>query len=252
MRRRHALALCGTALTTLAGCGGRQSDTATPGRTLSVQPDGLQPAVVQLFVDAYEFEARAGSQYLFLSGPDATGPERRFRFDGTDHEPGVDTSYDLVRAPSTFGPPTDASDWTVFELPETGEASDAALVAPDGEWRPGEPLRTRLAAPLPTLAVTGFTAPSVLTGSRPTFTVTVRNPSDHVGRFLGILRPPDGSYRPGQLVARDVPAEGSTTLEATGEPVATPTPGTGGSDGDTLEYELAWPGGSTTTSLSVQ
>lgn len=271
MRRRQLLTACGTALSALAGCGSPRSDgrsptrngtadstpggavSSTPGGTLDVQLDALQPAVVQLFVDAYEFDAAAGSQYLFLAGPEATGADRRFRFDGTEYTPGVETSYDLVRAPSTFGEPTGASEWAVFELPETGDAADAALLAPDGEWRPGDALRSRLAASLPSLAVTSFEAPSsVAAGDRPTFTVTVENTSDTDGRFVGILRPPEGALSTGQLVSRTVDAGATVTLDATGEAVETPTPGTGGEDGDTLEYELTRPDSTTTTSLSVQ
>ena len=261
MRRRQVLTACSTALTALAGCGSRPADTAGsptpdgPASTtgpLDVQLDALQPAVLQLFVDAYEFGGSDGSQYLFLRGPDATGPDRRVRFDGTEYTPGVETSYDMVRAPSTFGDPTEASDWTVFELPETGDASDAALVAPGGEWRPDESLRTRLSATLPSLRVTAFETSPVTAGDRPTFSATVENTGDTEGRFVGILRAPEASLLTGQLVSRAVPAGASVTLEATGGAVETPTPGTGGADGDTLTYELSWPGGSETASLTVE
>jgi len=259
MRRRTALTLAGTAFAGLAGCASLQSDGtdarsstgATQSGPLAVELDALQPAVIQLFVDAYEFEVAADSQYLFLVGPDATGPNRRFRFDGSEYEAGVDTSYDLVRAPSSFGAPTEASDWAVFELPETGDTSDAALVSPDGEWRPDDALRARLAAPLPSLHVTEFGMPSsVPAGTSPTVTVTVSNESDTDGRFLGILRPPAGSYTTGQLVSRSVAAGTTATLEATVDAVGTPTPGR--EQGNSLRYALDWPGGSETATLAVE
>ncbi len=256
MRRRALLAVSGTALAGLAGCTAQQSDDTlspaggTQSGSLAVEFAALQPAVVELFVDAYEFETSDDSQYLLLTGADATASDRRFRFDGTEYDPGVDTSYDVVRAPSEFGDPTEATDWAVFELPETGDASDAALVGPSGEWRPGDALRARLAAPFPSLQVT-FAAPSsVPAGSQPSFTVTVSNESDTDGQFLGIRRPPAGSYSTGYLVSRPVPAGETVTLETTGDTVETPTPGSG--RGDTVTYELVWPGGSATASVTVE
>ncbi|MDS0280839.1 hypothetical protein [Haloarcula onubensis] len=254
MRRRTALSLAGTALAGVAGCASLSTErNQSPAGTgsLAVAFDALQPAVVELFVDAYEFEAAADSQYLFLSGADATGPDRRFRFDGSEYDPGVDTSYDLVRAPSTFGAPTEVDDWVVFELPETGDGSDAALVGPDGEWRPNDTLRERLAAPVPSLDVTEFEGPSAVpAGDSPTFTVTVSNESDTDGRFLGVLRPPEGSYTTGQLASRSVEAGASVTLEATVDAVGTPTPGYG--QGNALRYELDWTGGSEIATLAVE
>jgi len=245
------LAAAGTTLATLAGCaGGRRADGPTP---VAEQPgvafDALQPAVVELFVDAYEFVSTRDSQYLFVFNTDAVGDAPRFRFDGTDHDPGVDTSYDLVRAPSAFGVPVEIPDWTVFELPETGDGSDAALVGSDGEWRPGDALKERLSAPLPSLDVTDFTGPSsVPAGDSPPFSVTVSNESEYEGRFLAVLRPQYG-LTTGQLVSRSVAAGATVTLEATVDAVGTPTPGRG--QGNALRYELDWPDGSTTTTLTV-
>ncbi len=258
MRRRTALSLAGTALAGLAGCTSVQNDSTDTRSTtdsggsgsLDVGFDALQPAVIELFVDAYEFEMTDGSQYLFLSGADATASDRQFRFDGSEYDPGVDTSYDLVRAPSTFGAPTGASDWVVFELPESGDAGDAALRGPDGEWQPGDALRERLAAPVPSLAVTGFEGPSTVPADdSPTFTVTVSNASDTDGRFIGVFEPQYGRTS-AQLVSRSVPAGETVTLDATVDAVGTPTPGR--EQGNPLSYELLWPGGSETATLAVE
>ena len=258
MRRRTALALSGTALAGLAGCASRQNDatdgpldTGTDGSgSLSVGLDALQPAAVKLFVDAYEFEATDDSQYLFLNGADARGSDCRFRFDGSEYEPGAKTSYDLVRAPSTFGPPTESDDWVVFDLPETGGAEEAALVCPDGEWRPDAALRDRLAAPLPSLQVAFDGPSSVPAGDRPRFTVTVSNESDTDARFLGIFRRSYGALGTGQLVSRPVEAGSTVTLDATGGAAEAPTPGSG--RGNSLTYRLLWPGGRDTTTLAVE
>ncbi|WP_277540032.1 hypothetical protein [Haloarcula laminariae] len=255
MRRRTLLAASGTALAGLAGCSSRRSGEApspaggTQSGSLDVEFDTLQPAVFDLFVDAYELDGSDGSQYLFLTGTDAAGPARRFRFDGTEHDPGDAASNELARAPSTFGPAAEGGDAAVFELPATGDASDAALVTPDGEWRPDDALRARLAGPLPSLQV-GFEGPSsVSNGSPPSFTVTVSNESETEGRFLGLLRRRYGALMTGQLVSRSITAGATATLEPTGEVAEAPTPGSG--RGDTLTYDLVWPGGTESIAVTV-
>lgn len=245
MRRRQALTLCGTALTSLAGCFDASQDNSG---TVSAQFDALQPAVFELYVDAYELYTNSGSQYLFLTDLGAAGDTRRFRFDGSEYAPGVETSYDVRRGSAEFGAGTAGSGWVLFELPETGDASAAALVTEQGEWTPTDTLRDRLSAPLPTLDVTSFQA-TTSEMDRPMFTVTVHNSGNYRGRFVAILRRRSGlSPATGLIASRAIQSGSSETLTVTSDPLATPAPGNEMSEA--IEYELVRPGGTETTVIT--
>ena len=256
MRRRTLLATSGTALAGLAGCGSRQrpdSQTATDATrtdSLALELDALQPAVVELFVDAYELVARPNSQYLFLTGPAVDGEDRRFRFDGERYEPGVDIDY-CVATPDVPGcaqnPP-----WLLFELPETGDASDAALLAPEGQWQPDDGLRARLSTPLASPQLTSFELDAdVAAGTAPTFSLSARNDSADDAWFVGALNRLDAMTRSVAPVSYLVPAESTVSWHVLGNEVGTPTPSRNGGS-STLEYELTWLGGSETVTVPVQ
>lgn len=257
MRRRTFLAASGTALTAFAGCGSRQrhrtdSPAATQTRTdsLALELDALQPAVVELFVDSYELVANPDSQYLFLTGPAVDGEDRRFRFDGESYEPGIDIDYCVARpdVPACARNPP----WLLFELPETGDATDAALLAPDGAWRPDDSQRARLSAPLPSPRLTSFELDAdVAAGTAPTFSLSARNDGADDAWFVGALNRVGATTRSVAPVSYLVPAESTVSWTVVGNEVGTPTAVRNGGS-STLEYELTWLGGSETVAVSVR
>lgn len=241
MDRRQVLTSCAAGIAGLAGCSARSdggatsTDDGTPtgdvtptpdgdttltptprGAELQVAADALQAGVVGLNVDAYGIVSEADRQYLFVnvaadSGPPPSRATFAFRFDGDEHPPGLPDAETTVRradGTDTARPWHYPSGWLLFALPETGDASDAALVRPGGEWRPDDRLQARLAAPLPELALREWRVPeTVALGGRATFGFTVRNKGDQEGRFVAVINA-EGWYpiRPVAIVSRQIPA----------------------------------------------
>lgn len=214
MFRRHLPTLWGAGLAGLAGCVSDQeneqttptgadakpskttdstsptttsetdSPTATPHETeLAVELDALQPAIVEINVDYLKIVS--GGQFLYLdvsveSDPAPSLEDLAFRFDGDNFTPiqpkGDQYIYRaLVEKDQYDAAGTDAAGWVLFELPRSGDASDAALVWPGGEWRPDEQLRAQLAARTPLLTLEEWKVPeAVPNSSNPTFEFTVR------------------------------------------------------------------------------
>lgn len=288
MHRRELLTLCGAGLASLAGCASRQpegrrttdsaggSTPTTPDTTsqsptpedveLTVELDALQPALVVLNVDYLEVHSNSSSQYLYLhvSAPTEPAPtlsDLSVRFDGESHAPlgleelpEVYRRYDSESAPHYD--PEEGSGWVLFELPATGDASDAALVWPGGEWHPDEQLRTRLAAPFPPLSVERWeTQPTVALDEQTTFEIGVKNAGDVTGQFVGGINA-DGWYphRPIAQVSREIPPGEAVTWGIPGEEIELVEGGMADQVGDgdaDVDYELIWPGGSRSRSVRV-
>ncbi len=280
MRRRQVLALCGAGIAGLAGClsdpSGDESPPASgptatptgdgtatptpPATELSVTVDALQPAFVGLNVDAYGMVSEPDSQYLFLgvsvlSGPRPSPSDIVFRFDGDEYGPirpgeGPDVQREVGSGDGG------ESGWVLFRLPETGDAGDAALVWPGGEWRPDERLRVRLAAPLPPLSVAEWTVPeTVSVGNTVAFEFAVRNRGDLPGRFVGAVNAEGWApHRPVAILSRRIPPGETESWEVAGEEIELFDDELAqevGDDEPDITYELLWPGGSEDKSVRV-
>jgi len=250
MDRRTFLSLGAGTLAATAGCldstttdGSTPTDTSfsTPTPTdvgsLTVGIDRLQLGAV-----AYTYPDSIGvvntdRQYLYATveateSPPAVG-EFTLQFDGESHDPLTQESspFDSAGLYNRWAGAYSADSpdgWLLFELPTTGESSDAALVWPDGEWSVPESIRTRLSTPAPQLSVTvGDTEPMRIGDNEPERvtiertsdvglieapTVTITNEGDQPRRYLGAINQQVPSYAP----------VGTTTgLVAGGETVTT-------------------------------
>jgi hypothetical protein len=279
MRRRALLATLASAGTLTAGCLGDDSDepsdrstdthtrmsTATPPETeLTVELDALQPALVELDTDHYRLVTESERQYLVLavsviSGPPPSRSALAFRFGGTEHAPRTWDRIPARQSDATSGEQysgENGSGWVAFELPETGDASDAALVWPGGEWRPDDRLRAQLAASLPALSLEAWRVPETVPLDGTTaFELTVRNDGDQPGWFVGAINA-SGWYphRPVGRISRRIPSGETVTWEAPGEEIELPGEDWSESvgDGETdIDYELVWPDGTESESVRV-
>ncbi|WP_435062442.1 hypothetical protein [Halobaculum sp. EA56] len=284
MRRRTVLALCGSGLagctsgqrtgTTTSGDGetttsaGTTSGTATPPDDveLSVEFDALQPALVALNVDYLDLHSTSSSQYLFLrvsasADPAPARSDLSFRFDGGSYPPLEPTETpDLHREFDSESAPRYEADggsgWVIFELPETGDAGDAAFVWPGGEWRPDGQVRARLAAPFPPLSVERWEVePTVALGGRTSFRVAVTNAGDVLGRFVGGINAEGWQpHRPIAVISRQIPPGETVAWDVPGEEVELVSDGMADRVGDgeaDIDYEFVWPGGSRSASVRV-
>lgn len=141
-------------------------------------------------------------------------------------------------------------------MPATGDASDAALVWPGGEWHPSEQLRIRLAASFSALSVEQWQVqPPVVLDERTTFQVVVKNTGDILGRFVGGIDA-EGWYphRPTAHISRQIPPGETVTREVPGEEIELVSEEMAGQVEDREEdihYELIWPRGRQLESVSV-
>jgi hypothetical protein len=260
MNRRQVLSLCGVGLAGLAGC---QSGSDEPGPTetptgtvtqtptgpeLSVRVESLQPATIGLNVDALTVGGSGQFLYLALSVTDGDPPARSdltFRFDGREHSPVEPDPRDLYRAytddESVY---KDGQGWTLFELPEAGDASDAALVWPGGEWQPGDQLRARLSAPEPPLSLSWTVPDTVVAGSQPTLEFAVTNDGDHVGQFVGGLNRKgwEYAYIPLEAIRKPIPAGETTSWTVLDENGISASRYSDSGENE-FTYQLAWTGG---------
>lgn len=206
MDRRQFLVVSGLGITGLAGCitqprGGRTS-TIHADREIEVEFSGLQLGVVQFLEDFYKVVSDPNSQYLFIevtvtSGSTPTLSEFSFHFDDQVYSPIEEMMVPVHRGeesareyPDKPGRVVERNEFTgsgviLFQLPETGDASNAVLTWPGGEWEPDEELRKRIAEPLPHLYTTQWhvSAP-VSRDNPPEFRFKVRNMGNLPGQYF--------------------------------------------------------------------
>jgi len=183
-----------------------ESTVDLPADALSVSFDRLQPAVVLARIDDFAVSESPDSQYVFVTVEvSAAEPPPRsafgFRFDGTAHAP-VDPhdlgGYDLQRAMEGEMPAYTSdtgAGWLLFELPDSGDASDAALTLGAQSWTVEGLPTERLEAPSPSFSVE-WSVPETVAYDPTTEEVaapieiemTVTNEGDHDGRFVAVLQ----------------------------------------------------------------
>lgn len=286
MDRRRFLALSGLGISGLAGCtspqesqqtsehGGENGSTTTDATTttfadreLEVEFSGLQTGVIELFEDAYEITSTSGYQYLFLdvtvtSGSPPSVTDFTFHFDGEAYtlrtewdfphpiHRGEESSRDYPDQTGEMPYRRDNDGWILFQLPERGDANDAVLSWPGGEWRPDEAVRARLANPIPSLTIEEWTVPETVSpDTNPEFEFTVRNEGTHPGHFWGAIDG-DGSTtdRLVTLVSeRILPGESESWI-VTGR---TSQMGSEEYPQEEVTYTLLWPGENRSRSPAV-
>lgn len=236
--------------------------TTSPDRAdsaVSVGVHALQPGVIVLTnPDSAEVES-GSNQYLFLDVEVVAGdsPPReafRFRFDGDDHSPIEDVRelYHKVLSMDPYERSAGAG-WLAFELPETGEASDAKLTWGNGEWRPEEAYRDRLANPLPELSVSSTIPETVPVGEAPSVTVTATNEGNRSTEFVGVLNRQGGgvAHAPVDYVSTPVmPGESITWEPDDSMPRSVPENKVGDGEPD-MTYDLYYASGNREQSVRV-
>ncbi|WP_236035529.1 hypothetical protein [Haloarcula rubra] len=242
MRRRTLLALCGS-LVAGSGCLDLTPDTAPGDESVTPVPEpttesgthddqiptvDVASAVVQPGVvapdspDSIGVFADAGQYLLVDVAVDGPLPDRsafECHFDGETHRPTAFTSG-LYRNGEWGAGYGDGSDGVlVFELPETGDASDARLTWDHGEWVPPARVRSRLEAPLPSFSVALDGPTTVTAEDDPTVSVRVTNEGDRTGRYaLALNRTgPRVAYAPVARIAGELGPGASTTREVDAE-----------------------------------
>ena len=190
MQRRKFLMLGTTVgLSSLTGCAESATQqttttdpttTSAPDSELRIEFSGLQTGFMELLEDAYEITSNPDTQYLFLdvtvtSGPRPPISEFTFAFDGETYTPKTEWEHPPLHRgeessrtyPDTTGQERYQSDgetdgWLAFQLAEEGDASDATLSWPGGEWTPDESVRTRLANPVPSFTIEEWSVPETV------------------------------------------------------------------------------------------
>lgn len=221
MHRRQFLAL-GGAVVSAAGCQSRSDGSVTPvpdaaiestatdePTDVAVERAAVQPGVVG--PDSPDsigvFDADGQHLLLTVSVRGGRAIERsafRFHFDGASYTPtelrnGLYRGEWGVRYVDGAGP-------LIFDLAERGDPAGARLTWPGGEWTPPEPVRTRLAAPLPTFDASLDGPTTVTEADDPTITVSVRNTGDVPGQVaLALNRTgPRIAYAPVTRIVADL------------------------------------------------
>ncbi|MCJ0618428.1 hypothetical protein JZX76_02480 [Haloarcula hispanica] len=200
MYRRRVLALCGLAITG-AGCQGETEDTGTV--TPMPSPSGSEtdigsppsvtvtdavvaPGVVIPRTDSISVEPTGGQFLVLTTTIEGSGVDRgafSLRFDGATYSP--ETFRNGLYRDGEWGRQfTEAGGPLVFDLPETGSASDARLSWPGGEWTMPKTVQNRLEAPLPSFDVTLDGPERVTEPAMPTLEITVTNTGDTAGRYV--------------------------------------------------------------------
>lgn len=229
----------------------RTTEQPTYDATVAPEFGRLQPGVVLVGIDSIGVHGD-GQQYLFyrVEVTDGDPPERsafEFRFDGDAYSPDVDTSGRLWR-PSEhedwWYTADDGAGWVVFELPESGDASDAAFALGDQEWSVPESVRERLAEPAPELSL-DWDVPVEQPPAESTLGFTVSNDGDRDTWFVGALNGVQmyAAVSPIRSFLREVPAGETVSWEFThdnGTEPGSDDVGDGEPDGT---YRLFWNGG---------
>ncbi|MFU1782103.1 hypothetical protein ACM16X_12035 [Haloarcula japonica] len=200
MYRRRVLALCGLAITG-AGCQGETEDTGTvtpvpsPGvsetdtgspPTVTVTDAAVTPGVVVPGTDSINVRSADGQFLVLTATVEGSGTDPAafsLRFDGSTYSP--ETFRNGLYRDGEWGQQfTEAGGPLVFDLPETGSASDTRLSWPGGEWTPPEAVQNGLKAPLPSFDVTLDGPEHVTEPAMPTLEITVTNTGDTAGRYV--------------------------------------------------------------------
>ncbi len=208
MRRRTLLSACGLALSGLAGCSSNTGEeettpTETPEPTVVVNETPPRPGPVTFLslqaklvrVDRYAAELTRGekSQYLYLDldFTDEKPPARdEFTVEFSDRTIYPMAKGNTMSVLNNYGPQYTrhrGTGWLLFELPATGDATDARLRWPDGEWIPTERIKTRLAGEHPPFSVGLSIDRTISPGSVPSITVEMTNEGSIACRFVGSL-----------------------------------------------------------------
>ncbi|WP_193571711.1 hypothetical protein [Haloarcula sp. JP-L23] len=242
MRRRTLLALCGS-LVAGSGCLDLTPDSVPADETVTPVPErttesgthddqiptvDLASVVVQPGVvapnspDSIGVFADAGQYLLVDVAVDGPLPDRSafaVRFDGSTYTPMAFTSG-LYRNGEWGAGYGDGSDGVlVFELPETGDASDARLTWDHGAVPFPTSVTASLEAPLPSFSVALDGPTSVAADDDPTVRVRVTNEGDRPGRYaLALNRTgPRVAYAPVARIVGELDPGASTTRELDAE-----------------------------------
>jgi hypothetical protein len=267
MRRRDLLGIFPAAFGGIAGCSGRASDrpgaigderttvTTQSESPLAVTVDRLQPGVIELTTpDSIGVSDADGRQFLYLD-LDARGPSPpskralSLRFDGQSYSPVETASRRLWRAyndPDGNYTAERGAGWVVFDLPDRGDASDAALTWDGGAWRLPVDVRARLSEPPPSLSVAWQVPETITPGATPTIRFEVRNAGDRQTQFVaGLNRSgPSVAYAPIDSLRKQIPA-GETVSWSVVDSHSVRSPGVDalGDGVADLRYTLDWTGG---------
>lgn len=293
MRRRSVLTATGSTLLALAGCLGSgeapatstpqgttdrtpettdppESSTPTPEPTtrtpavpLAVSVDAVQRGTVWLdSPDSTTVRGAADERALFLdvSRPESVSPadapardEFGLRFDGREYRPiRVDGTFGLWRA-RTDTPYAEGSGLLLFDLPDSGDAAEAALTWPGGEWPLPEATRKRLAAPVPPLSVDVSVPETVPLHESVPLSFEVTNQGEVATTFVAAIDragPYVAHYPATQL--RFTVGPGETVTETVDDDFMEPPREEEVGDGDPdATYYVAWAGGDTERRVRV-
>lgn len=237
MKRREALSVLTTS-GIIAGCLGSESakapdsterevtrsvvsentENTPPGKEV-ISFEALQSEIVTYRTDTLSVtDDRYQYAYIHANFDTEDNPsqeEFRFFFDGETHSPIV--PEDLFRERIESGYNKYGEGWLLFQLPETGDASDARIIVRERTWQPSESLRNRLAVKQPRLESSVSFPDAVKQGNTPVIEVTVENKGNVAGRFVsGVERSgPSVARKPIARVSEPIPSGVKTELEIT-------------------------------------
>lgn len=230
-----------------------EETSSTASGSLSVGFDRLQSGVVLAGDDSIGVDSD-GRQFLYLDveteTSDASAADApTFRFAGETHSSWRASEHTPLWRAWTSGDDEgytaeSGSGWMLFELPERGDASDAALDWKGLEWQPPESLRARLAARPPSLSL-DWSVPETTTPGETEIGFEVTNDGDHVGRFVAGLNETNirTAYTPIEAFSRPIQPGETVSWTITHDNGVTPGSDSvddGDPDGS---YVLSWQGG---------
>lgn len=257
-----------TSTTTVAAQSGTDLGTETPSSDgtdptttttpvpLTVSVEMIRPGLVRMnSPDSTAVRGTTDDQYLVLdvtvpeSLPASDAPaeeEFRLQFDGREHPAmDLDRGFTLWRARGREWAYSDGGGALVFELPDAGNAGDATLVWPGGEWDlPGE-TRRRLAAPTPSPSASVAVSEAVAVGEAPTLTFEITNEGGREAWFVAAIDRvgPSVAHVPAEQLSVPVPA-GETVIKRVTDSFYGYPSGEAVSDGEPdATYHIDWVGG---------
>lgn len=235
---------------------------------MAAELDSLQPAVVtQQTADSMGVTSAEGTQYLYLdvavtSGAVPAREDLRVRFDGNEFEP-ISQDMRLWRANEHGNSRYDAKNgggWLLFSLPQTGNASEFALIEADGVGvgpvvsSASMDVDGRLESRTPPLSLEWSAPDTVEPGTTPTLSFTVTNEGNHDGTFVAALNRsgPSIAMAPIAAIREVIPPGEPTTFEVT-DTLDVESPGSEnvGDGNPDMRYDLQWTDGSESQHLRV-